>query len=133
MALVRVGIAAGLGVVAGLYAPRMLGIASQWGTSGLALASSVAGWVEFLLLRRRLNQRIGRTGIGSGFVARLFGAAVLAAGAGYGARLLVLDAHRFIVAAASLGAFGVVYFALTYLFGVPEASALLRRVRRARN
>ena len=132
MALVRVGIAAGLGILAGLYAPRALGIASQWGTSGLALASSIAGWVELLLLRRRLNQRIGRTGIGGGFVARLFAAALLAAGAGYGAKLLVLDAQRFIVAGVCLGAFGVVYFGFTYAFGVAEASALIRRLRRAR-
>ena len=132
MALVRVAIAAGLGVLAGVYAPRMLGIASQWGAAGLALASSIAGWVEFLLLRGRLNQRIGLTGVASGTVGGLFAAAILAGAASYGAKLLVLGTHRFLVAAVTLTVFGFVYLALAYVFGISEASALVRRVRRAR-
>ena len=132
MALVRVVIAAVLGVIAAVYAPRMLGIASQWGAAGLALASSIAGWVELLLLRGRLNQRIGRTGLDATFSGRLFGAAAIAGAAGYGAKLLVLDTNRFIIAAASLGTFGLVYFGLTHAFGIAESSALMRRLRGAR-
>jgi putative peptidoglycan lipid II flippase len=133
MALARVVVAAGLGIFAAVYVPRMLGISSLWGAAGLALASSVAGWVEFLLLRRRLNQRIGRTGLGGGLVGRLFTAAILAGAAGYAAKLPVIGMHRFVVAGVSLGVFGIVYFVATSLFRVPEASALVRRLRRARN
>lgn len=132
MALARVAIAAGLGVLAAVYAPRWLGIDSRWGAAGLALASSIAGWVEFGLLRHRLNQRIGRTGLGGAFVARLLTAAVIAGAAGYGAKLLVLDAHRFIIAAASLATFGLVYLGITYAFGITESTGLVRRLRRAR-
>jgi putative peptidoglycan lipid II flippase len=129
MALARVTIAAGLGVLAGVYAPRILGIESQWGAAGLALASSIAGWVEFLLLRGRLNERIGQTGLAGSLTLRLFVAAAIAGAAGYGAKLLVLQTHRFAVAVVSLGVFGLVYLALTYVFGVAEASAMIRRVR----
>lgn len=132
MALARVAIAAGLGVLFAVYAPRMLGIASQWGAAGLALASSIAGWVEFVLLRGRLNKRVGRTGLGAGFIARLSAAAAIAGAAGYGAKLLVLDHHRLVVAAVSLGAFGLVYFGTTAAFGIAESSALVRRFRRTR-
>lgn len=132
MALARVAIAAGLGVLAAVYAPRMLGIDSRWGAAGLALASSIAGWVEFLLLRNRLNHRIGRTGLDAGFIVRLLGAAIVAGAAGYGAKLLVLNAHRFIIAAAGLGAFGIVYLGLTYAFGIAESAGLIRRLRRVR-
>ena len=58
---------------------------------------------------------------------------MLAAGViGYGARLLVADAHRFVVAGVSLGAFGVAYLGLTLALRVGEASGLLRRLRRVR-
>jgi putative peptidoglycan lipid II flippase len=132
MALARVAVAAGLGVLAAVYAPRVLGIDSRWGAAGLALASSVAGWVEFLLLRQRLNHRIGRTGLDAGFIVRLLAAAIIAGAAGYGAKLIVPDAHRFIVAGASLASFGIVYLGLTYAFGISESAGLIRRLRRAR-
>ena len=132
MALIRVVIAAVLGVLAAVYVPGMLGIASQWGAAGLALASSIAGWVEFVLLRRRLNRAVGRSGIEGPLVVRLFVAAAIAGAAGYGAKLLVLETHRFIIAAVSLGAFGIVYFALTYAFGVSESSAVIRQIQRVR-
>ena len=43
-----------LGAALALWVPRALGIAPQWGAAMLALASSVAGWLELSLLRRAL-------------------------------------------------------------------------------
>jgi putative peptidoglycan lipid II flippase len=120
--VVRVVLGAGLGYLGAMR----LGI----GVAGLTLGSGVAGWVEFLLLRRTLNQRIGSTGLPAGLVVRLWGAAVVAAGAGWAVKLVVGLDSPIPDAAAILGVYGVVYFGLTYAFAVDECRRLLERVRR---
>jgi hypothetical protein len=45
-------------------------------------------------------------------------------------RLAVGGAGRFTVALAVVGAFGLVYLALTYAAGVPEAASLVGRLTR---
>lgn len=132
IALVRVTLAGILGYILALHLPRALGIAPQWGAAALALSSSLVGWVEFTLLRSRLNARVGLTGVPVKYVLTLLGAAVAAGAAGFGIQLLGAGMHRIVVAALVLGTFGVVYFMLTRLFKVPESVALLRRIRRAR-
>ena len=79
-ALVHVGLATALGYVAAIVLPPLLGIPPLWGTVGLTAAASVAGWIELVLLRRTLNQRIGQTGLPLSFSLRLWGAAFAAAG-----------------------------------------------------
>ena len=130
MAIARVVVAAGLGAAAAIYAPRALGIAPQWGAAGLALASSVAGWVEFLLLRGRLHRRVGGHGLPLATIFRLVSAAAIAGALAFAIKIWLTGAQRFIVAAAVLGCFGAGYFGLTMVFGVPEARGLLRRVTR---
>ena len=130
VALLRVAVAASLGAFLALRAPAALGIASEWGAAMLALASSVAGWVEFLLLRRRLNERIGATGVPGLLTLQL-----LLAGTGAGAAAFLVHValppwHRFIVAGLVLPAFGLVYLALTHVMRVPEAAQLTRRLSR---
>ena len=109
-AVIRVAVGAALGYLCA----RPLG----WGAPGLTLASGVAGWIEFTLLRRTLNQRIGSTGLPIGYSAKLWGAAAVAAGAGWAAKLAVGVDAPILDAAAILAAYGVVYLGLTYLLGV---------------
>ena len=100
----------------GYTAARPLGL----GAPGLTLASGIAGWVEFALLRHSLNKRIGSTGLPWSYSARVWGAAIAAAGAGWGVKLAVgLDAP-ILDAAAILAAYGVVYLGLTYLLRVAQ-------------
>ena len=129
-ALIRVTLATLLGYVFAIYVPRLLGIAQQWGAATLTLSSGLAGWVEFTLLRSRLNRRIGRTGLSSKFVVTLWAAALASGVAGFGVKLLAAPMHRLIVAALSLGTFGIVYFVATNALGIPESASLLRRLRR---
>jgi putative peptidoglycan lipid II flippase len=129
-ALLRVTLATALGFLFAWYLPRLLGISALWGTAALTLSSGIVGWIEFTLLRRRLNLRIGRTGLPSRFVVTLWAAAVAAGAAGAGLQLALGARHRFIVAGIVLGAFGLVYFALTYALGVPESASVLARIRR---
>lgn len=127
-ALVHVGIASGLGYIAAIIIPPRLGIDRLWGTVGLTLAASVAGWVELILLRRTLNSRIGSTGVPASLSARLWGAAATAACVAWLVRLLVADAHPLVRAGAILPPFGATFFALALLFGVPEAKSVAGRL-----
>lgn len=131
-ALVRVAVAGALGALLALQGPQWLSIAPQWGAALLALASSLAGWLELTLLRGKLNQRIGATGLPVGLVLRLLTPALVAGAIAYSVHAVLPEWHRFLVAAIVLPAFGVIYLLLTLAFRVPEATALARRLRLAR-
>jgi putative peptidoglycan lipid II flippase len=130
IALVRVALATLLGYVFAMHLPRALGIAPQWGAAALTLSSSLVAWIEFLLLRGTLNARVGSTGPGWRSVLKLAAAAVAAAGVAFAIKSGVSGLHRILLAAIVLGAFGVVYLAITRVLRIPEADALLARIRR---
>jgi putative peptidoglycan lipid II flippase len=133
-AMARFAVSAALGVGLALVVPRWLGIDRRWGAAGLTTAGAVGAWVEFMLLRRTIRRRVGPVGLPMRYGSLLWAAAALAAAAGIAARLAMGEAGRFTVALAAVGSFGLVYLALTYAAGVPEAAALVGRVtRRARS
>lgn len=131
-ALVRVTLAAMLGYLLAMHLPRLLGIAPQWGAAMLALSSSVAGWVEFLLLRSRMNARLGPTGLSTALLFRLWGAALVSGAASFAVKWSAAGMHRATIAVLAIAAFGIVYLALTHLAGVEQAKLLAARIRRAR-
>jgi putative peptidoglycan lipid II flippase len=119
-----------LGYLCSIPLPRLLGIDLQWGAAGLTASAGVSGWVEFVLLRRTLNRRIGRTGLPGSFVIKLWSAAILSAAAGWGVKLALGARHPIIIAAFVLGAYGLLYFVITSLFGLPEARTMAGRLTR---
>src|SRR5262249_39761314 len=70
-AILRVVLTSILGVLFALPLPRLLGIDLKWGAAGLTASAGIAGWVEFLMLRRTLNKRIGKTALPSSYVFNL--------------------------------------------------------------
>lgn len=129
-ATLRVGLTIGLGYLFALPLPRALGVDARWGAAGLTASAGLAGWIEFLLLRRALNRRIGRTGVPLSVVTRLWGSAAAAGAVGLALRRVLPVHHPVVLAIFLLGAYGVVYLALTAGLGVPEAGGLLRRLKR---
>lgn len=129
-ALIRVSLASVIGYIVALHLPRALGIAPQWGTAALTLTSGIAGWVEFTLLRGRLNSRIGRTSIPLRYTLTLWAAALAAGAAALGVKVATAGAHRVVVGVLVLGAFGILYLGITTALKVPEAAILLRRLQR---
>ena len=129
-AIVRVSLTTILGYLFAIPLPVLLGIDQRWGAAGLTASAGIAGWIEFLLLRSRLNRRIGVTGLPKQYVAVLWLSAAVAAGAAFGIRLELAPTHRFLFAVVVLGAFSAVYGALTLVLHVPEARALVARARR---
>ena len=129
-AIVRVVLASIIGYFAALHVPQLLGINREWGAALLTLSSGIVGWIEFILLRRGINARVGRSAPAARLLVTLWGAALVAAGAAYYSRRLVDDAHRFVVAIVVLGTFGALYLGITTALGVPEVRDLVRRVTR---
>jgi putative peptidoglycan lipid II flippase len=129
-AIVRVALVIALGFCAALVLPRLLGIDPRWGAAGLTAAAGIAGWTEFLLLRRTLHHRIGRTGLPPAHLARLWLASAAAAAAGLAVKLGVGVTQPILRAGLVTGAFGTVYLLVTSALGVDASRALLRRLGR---
>ena len=128
-ATLRVVLTTGLGYLCAIPLPRWMDLDPHWGAAGLTASAGVAGWVEFALLRRSLNARIGATGVPATLLARLWGSAAIGAAAGWMLKPVVAGRGTLIGAAVVLGAYGVLYFAATYALGVEECAGTLRRLR----
>jgi putative peptidoglycan lipid II flippase len=131
-AVIRVALTTGLGYLCALPLPRWIGIDPRWGAAGLTASAGVAGWVEFTLLRRTLNRRIGQTGLPASLVAKLWTSTAVAAAAGWGVKLALGEGHRILFGGVILGTYGAVYLAGSYLLGVDECAGVLRRLLRRR-
>jgi putative peptidoglycan lipid II flippase len=129
-ALARVVLTAVLGYLFAFPLPRMLGLEPWTGAAGLTASAGIAGWLEFLLLRRAMNARIGATGIPRSAVARLWGASLVAGGAGWGVTQLAHALPHVPRGLAAIATFALVYGVATLMLGVPEARGLLTRVTR---
>jgi putative peptidoglycan lipid II flippase len=127
-ALLRVGLSLLLGYLFAVTLPPMLGLERRWGAAGLTLATGLAAWVEYALLKRRLDARIGAASIPPGFLAVVWGAAVLGAGAAWLLRPALTVRHPAIGAIFLLGTFGLVYLGVTTASGLAEARRVTGRL-----
>lgn len=128
-ALLRIAVAAALGSMSALLLPGWIGVEPKWGVAGLTVSAGIAAWIEYTLLRRALNARIGWTGLPAGLLPRLWGAALVSAGAGFGMKLALVAIHPVAVAIAVFTAYGAIYFALATALGVTEAVELPARIK----
>jgi putative peptidoglycan lipid II flippase len=129
-AVLHVALATVLGYLFALPLPDALGIPRQWGAVGLTVSAGIAGWIELVLLRRKLNGRIGLTGIPLSFITKLWLCAMLSAAVAWGIRLALSAVHPIFVAALVLTPYGVLYFALTSAWGLEESRAVVGRFTR---
>lgn len=126
-ALIRVTLNIALGFVFALGIPYWTGIDKKWGVLGLTAASGIAGWIEYFLLRNRMEQRIGSVRIPASRAFAVWGSALGAAAAGWGAKLLLDGAPGAWSAIAVLVVFGVSYLLFGLASRIPAARALVRR------
>ena len=119
-----------LGFLLAVYLPRHFGIEAAWGAPGLALAGSLAGWLEFLLLRRSLSRVVGRTVKDPALLARLWGAAAVAALGAWGVLQLVQHQAPILVFVVVMGCYGAIYVGITHALGIHEARTFVARMRR---
>jgi len=114
--------------------PEVNGGMKSFGAIALTATAGIAGWVEYLLLRRAMQRRIGRIESSGGFEARLWIAAVAAGAiAAVADRMLVHDLvarlplTRVIEAVVACGLFGLVYFGVAFALGIAEVRGFLGR------
>jgi len=133
-ALVRVAITGALGWAFALPLRAALGYDAIWGAFGLSASAGFAAWIEFLLLRRWLAQRIGGVPIPVRLGFGALAAAIVAGGLGYAAGQLAAaaGAHAWLSALPAIAVFGAAYLGIMAAARVPEAGAFLRRLRRRR-
>jgi putative peptidoglycan lipid II flippase len=136
-ALIRVALTLVLGYTGAIVLPPLIGIAPRWGVVGLSASAGIAAWVEFSLLRWRLNQRLGWTGLNRAYLAHLWMMALAAAAAAIAVKYAVHASPR-LNGLAVIAAYGALYLGLAYWTGVPEltrftAYAFARIARRERD
>jgi putative peptidoglycan lipid II flippase len=140
-AVIRVILTTGLGYLFALVLPPMLGVDRKLGVAGLTASAGLAGWVEFYLLRREIDKRIGRTRLVPARMARLWAAAIIGALIPWVYKLVmdrfapILSVHETAVdsklkALILLAVYGLTYLAITAAFGIPEATNVIDRGRR---
>ena len=110
--------------------PKLLGIDPKWGVAGLTISAGFSAWIEFSLLRRGMNRRIGHIPFAASYFARLWGAAVIAAGVGWALRWSLHPHDPRIAGIVILIPYGLVYVGLALILGIDQAKALLRRFLR---
>ena len=140
-AVVRVVLTTVLGYLFALVLPQMLGLDRKLGAAGLTASAGLAGWVEFYLLRRELDRRIGRTRLVPARMLRLWSAAILGAMIPWAYKLWVdrgapvfsvheAAIHSKLTALVLLAAYGLMYLAITAALGIPEARNVMDRGKR---
>jgi len=132
-AVVRVILTSVFGYLAAIPLPHLLGIEQRWGVAGLTVSAAISSWVEYTLLRRTLNRRIGVTGLSTTFLLKTGGSALLAAGIGRALLLAVGQRNPILVAILVLGPFGLAYFGGAAALGVPEVRGIMRMISRMRS
>lgn len=150
-ALARLALTAGLAWWAAVRMPGALGVPQEIGLVGITATTGLAAWVEYALLRRALNRRIGATGLPARTAARLWGSAAVAGAVGLGVKAALTTwrgpmpgvaeqwgggflppprMHPALSAAPILAAYGAVYLALALATAPGGARAALGRLRR---
>ena len=129
-AAVRLSLSIVLGYIAALVLPRALAVDPKWGTAGLTVASGIAGWVEFLLLRAAVRRRVGSLGVPLPMLTRLWLSAAVSAAAAWSVKLALGPGHPLLVAAVVLPTYAIAYLGITYVLGIGDVRGLMRRTLR---
>ena len=132
-AAIRLGTRAVLGVVLAIPVPRLLGLEPRWGAAGLGAAIGISGWIEFALLRRWLNDRLGLATARHivPFLLALWASAIAAAAVAWLVRLSLPMTDPIVRAVAILGTYGISYVGITLVAGMREPASFLAQLRRS--
>jgi putative peptidoglycan lipid II flippase len=120
-ATVRVAVAAVLGAALATQLPARLGLPTQLGVGFLTAGSGVAAWLEYHLLRRYVESRIGRVDLPAVLLWKIWLATVLAALVGRVVAWQVGSLAPLFEGVLVLGSFGGAYVLFTQLLRVSRA------------
>jgi putative peptidoglycan lipid II flippase len=129
-AIVRVSLTLVLGYIFSIPLPPLLGIPQKWGVAGLTASAGISGWVEFTLLRWRMNRRIGYTGLNRALVLKLYAIAILAGVIAFAVKLQTAGLGPRPQGLIVLPIYGGAYLGAAKMLKLPEFDAFMAMVRR---
>lgn len=128
-AIIRVFLTTLLGYLFAFPLPGFFRLDPSWGTVGLTTSAGLSGWIEFYLLRKSLNKKIGQTGLNITYQAKLWIAALCASAVGYVIKSAIFQGpiiSAFIV----FSFYGGIYFLITYLLKIEESKNTIDKILR---
>lgn len=128
-ALVRVCLTAALGWLCGVKLPGWIGISEEWGAVGLTASAGFAAWLEFLLLRRGIDEIIGKTRLQFKFMLKAWAVALTAGAFCRVLKHLLGNEHPFAAGILILSLFVVFYLGVTAFFGLEQSKRMIQRAR----
>jgi putative peptidoglycan lipid II flippase len=123
-AIIRVSLTLILGYLCALKLPPFLHIDHRWGVAGLTASAGVAGWLEFVLLRREMHIRIGVVPYSLSRLLMLWLAAIAAAAVGFTIKVTLPFHSPILVGACVLMPYGAIYLLLTWRIGAENIRGL---------
>lgn len=133
LSIFRVILTTGLGYLLGLKFPIWFSLAGDWGTAGLTASAGFAGWVEFLLLQRKMNKKIGPSGLDFKINFQLWVASSVSGLVAILFKNSVVISQPFFKSAIVLAVFCIVYFPFTAFMGLEESNKILSKLKNILN
>ena len=130
-AIVRIFFTSILGYLFAFKLAPLISIGDGYSTAGLTASAGLSGWIEFYLLRRKLNSIIGKTGVNILYQFQLWACALLAGGAGLFIKLLLADgflSHNIPKAVCVFSIYGIFYFVLTYFLKIEDSKIVINKI-----
>jgi putative peptidoglycan lipid II flippase len=132
-AVTRVTLSLILGGSAAYWIGHRPDVDQRLGVACLMLASGLAAWVEFTLLKAAVRRRVGDASTATIAQIRVFLAAAVAAACAWflpaAITMAGIGAHPIVISALVLGLYALVYGLMSWGLGVPEARAIVARLR----
>ena len=128
-AFIRVLLTTVLGYLFAFPLPKLLGIDASFGTAGLTASAGLSGWIEFYLLRKSMNAKIGDTGLKIKYQITLWSCAIMASLIGLAIKYFI-HFRPILSAIFIFSSFGVAYFGITYLLKIDESQATINKILR---
>lgn len=139
-ALIRIIAATVLGYLFAFKLAPMIAPNEMYATAGLTASAGLSGWIEFTLLRRKLNKTIGHTGIRFSYQLKLWLAALIAACLGLLIKYVFTTEAGLELSKSTLGhpipkaiyifsIYGAIYFLVTYLLNIEESRSLINKIK----
>lgn len=131
-AIIRIVFTTILGYLFAFKFAPLISMDPVYATAGLTVSSGISGWIEFVLLQRKLNSIIGKTGVNYRHQSKLWGCALISAAAGLSVKWFIdLGAleHPIPRAVIILGLYGGLYFGISSLIGIEESKAVINKIK----
>lgn len=130
-AIVRIISTTILGYLIAFKLAPLFNVDPAYTTAGLTLSSGISGWIEFALLRRKLNSIIGKTGIDLLNLGKLWICALSSASLGLFIKFFIfaeLIIHPILKAGVIFSVFGISYFLLTSMLKIEDSVIVVEKI-----